>query len=128
MASKAGWFTNCRIDLRLPLLKRQRMKLFDALWPPLEAFRSNRTLHRTRVQAGTQNLWKEIADQTAASVKRHPAKTAELLEYSKAVAESEAKRKETIENKASVVLQASGISASIVGIAPTLLGKQWNAP
>ena len=99
-------------------------KIAQFLWPPLRANRENRLI-RTRLQQKAEvALWTSINDNVFTALKNHK----NLTESSNAAAElveSEGRRKDTIEAKASVIVQSAGIATSIIALAPAVLDKKW---
>ena len=100
-------------------------RIADFLWPPIRANRANRVIRIRRQQKGERVLWSEAHEQVQSSLTKYK----ELSANSEAASEltkSETNRKDTLEGKASVIVQSAGIAVSIVALAPAVLGKQWS--
>lgn len=95
-------------------------------WPPFRANCANRLIRSRRQQQGEVALWTSINGQVFAALRNQNHK--DLAVSSKAateLVESETRRKDTIETKASVIVQSAGIATSIVALAPAVLDKKW---
>lgn len=104
-------------------------RLVFRLWPPIEVRSANKKI-RDRIQqrepeARWENLLREVSDALP-----EDAKLEELETMAKAVVESEGKREEAIETKASTFLYSTGIALSIISVvlklsADTEMSPTW---
>ncbi|PYI94414.1 MAG: hypothetical protein DME97_02875 [Verrucomicrobia bacterium] len=100
-------------------------KIADFFWPPIRANRANRVIRARREQQSGQVLWSEVHKQVQSSLTKYKELSANL-EAASELTKSETSRKDTLEGKASIIVQSAGIAVSIVALAPAVLGKQWS--
>ena len=101
-----------------------KTRFLQCFWPPALAYFTNRAIELRRAQHGTKTLWAEIKQETQ-EVVTAISDDATITQFANEVAQSELKRKETIESKASIITQAAGLAVSIAALAPATLGKPW---
>ena len=104
----------------LKLLK----KCFFLLWPPYEAY-----LARKLIDTNTSGCPKQRLECIQRDIRKSLPATTDLNKaepLAKLIFESEAKRKETIENKALAFMFAFSVSVSVISIIPAVFGEKWN--
>ncbi len=100
-------------------------KIAQFFWPPIRAYCTNRVIRTRRQQQGEPASWSETHQQVLGSLIKYKDLSANLKAASE-LTESETSRKDTLEAKASIIVQSAGIAVSIVALAPAVLGKQWS--
>jgi hypothetical protein len=98
-------------------------KIAHFFWPPLRANRTNRLILDRRQQQGEAALWAMMHQEVSDALTKYKDLSVSCDAASK-LAQSEASRKDTLESKASVIVQSGGIAVSIVALAPAV-GRHW---
>lgn len=103
-----------------------RMFLFR-LWPPYEARIADQSIERRIRGEGEEKRWEAILTEVRNTLPKND-KLEELERFANQIKESEAKRKEIIESKATSLITGIGIGVGIISIIPLLFSERWLLP
>ena len=103
------------------------MNILHKIWPPCEAAYANKKLQELQGELESEEGWAKLEEDTKATLKDCSDITV-VAALSEEVANSEFRRKEVLENKASTVVQAAGVTVSIVALGPAFADDYLNLP
>lgn len=103
------------------------LNIIHIFWPPLEAAKDNRVIAESQQHLCSETEWAVLKQNTEAIV-RDDFNLNVISALSEEIANSEFKRKEVLEAKASTVVQAAGVTVSIVSLAPVFVVDYSNLP
>ena len=100
--------------------------LVSRLWPPCEAWVVDRRLNQRKQGIGDDARWESILTEVRTALPRHAGyKSLEII--AKEIRKSETKRKETLDEKASLFVAATGVALSIGVLAASLFPDKQGA-
>ncbi len=103
-------------------------RLLFLLWPPYEAAVTDKIIADKNSKIAEQVRWDSIKAEIYGLLPEDASIYKELEFAARQVQDAESKRKETLENKASTFIAASGIATSVISIIPALFADEWNIP
>src|SRR5882724_8177368 len=98
------------------------------LWPPFEAALADRQITRRKVEAGNKARWDALLAEIRSALPADATMYPELELLAKQIGETESKRKDTLEKKASTYVIGIGIGISILSFVPNLFSDKWPIP
>jgi hypothetical protein len=102
-------------------------KFLFSIWPPYEAYETNKWLNDKGKQIDKNVLWEQNLNEFL-HVLSCELPLQEIKKEAMAIQEREISRKNTIEQKASWLGGSTGLSVAIISLVPVFLDPKWNIP
>lgn len=102
-------------------------KILFLIWPPYEASVADKAIILRNQEVGENARWDALLNEIRGLLPQD-ADYEDLDKYAKDIQESELKRKDTVENKATSFISSVGIAITIITIIPALFADTWEIP
>lgn len=102
--------------------------LFYIIWPPFEARCADNYMKEQDQASSVSARWSNMLLEVNGSLPLEESLVEEVGKRASRIEESESKRKETIENKATTFISSVGVVITIISVVPALFSSQWQLP
>jgi len=102
-------------------------KILFMLWPPYEARVADKAIASRNQVMGDNTRWDALLNEIR-TLLPEGANYDDLDKFAKDIQESELKRKDTVENKATSFISSAGIAITVISIIPALFSESWDIP